>query len=73
MKALDVVDDPTEDEVKFEEVPRAGLLVVFADPDSRQVLWVGAADAELMEEPSVELSKKRIAYAIKKMFKKFPH
>lgn len=73
MKALDVVDDPNEDEVQFEKIPKGGLVLLFADPESHNVMWVGSAVANLMDKPTPELAKKRLNYAVKKMFKKFPN
>ena len=72
MKALNVVDDPKDDSVQFEKVPRGGVVVILADPESLSVMWVGSAVADLMEEPTAELAKKRLDYAVKKMFKKLP-
>jgi hypothetical protein len=72
MKALDVVDDPKDDSVQFKEVPKGGLMVILADPESRSVMWVGSAVADIMEEPTAELGEKRLDYAVKKMFKNLP-
>ena len=72
MKALNVVDDPKDDSVQFEEVPKGGVVVILADPESLNVMWVAGAVADIMEEPTAELAKKRLDYAIKKMFKKLP-
>ena len=72
MKALNVVDDPKDDSVQFEEVPKGGLMVILADPDSHGVMWVGSAVADIMDEPTAELGKRRLEYAVKKMFKSLP-
>jgi len=72
MKALNIVDDPKDDSVQFEQVPKGGVVVIFADPESLSVMWVGSAVADLMEEPTAELAKKRLEYAVKKMLKKLP-
>ena len=73
MKALNVVDDPRDDAVQFENVPKGGLVLVLADPETLNVIWVGSAVADLMDEPTPELAKERLNYAVKKMFKKFPN
>ncbi len=72
MKALGVVTDPDDKEERFEEIPKGGVIIVLADPESRQVMWVGGAVADLLEEPNAELTKKRLDHAITTMFKKFP-
>ena len=43
-----------------------------ADPASNQAVWVGGAVANLSEEPTVELAKQRLDYAVTQMFKKLP-
>jgi hypothetical protein len=72
MKALENVEVDEENAARFEEVPKGGVLVVFIDPQSRQVIWAGAAEAEIMEKPDRELAKRRLDYAITKMLKGFP-
>ena len=72
MKALDVIVDPDDQTERFAQVPKGGLMIILADPESRRVMWVGGALADLVEEPTVELQKKRLDYAITTMFKKFP-
>ena len=71
MKSLNVVVD-ADNVQRFEQVPKGGVVVVLADAESRRVIWVGAAVAELLEEPDRELAKQRLDYAITKMFKSFP-
>jgi hypothetical protein len=70
MKALDVVVD--EGETTYENVPQGGIMVVLADPESRRVMWIGSAVADLMEEPDEELGRKRLDWAITEMFKEMP-
>jgi hypothetical protein len=62
-----------ENETRFEEVPKGGLVVILADADTRSVIWAGAAEADLLEKPDRELTKQRLDHAISKMFKKFPN
>ena len=72
MKAMDVVMGPDDTIERFEQIPKGALVVVLADSETRRVMWVGSALAELVEEPTIEIRKKRLDYAISKMFKKFP-
>jgi hypothetical protein len=71
MKSLSVVVDQ-ENVQRFEEVPKGGVVIVLADAESRRAIWVGAAVAELLEEPDRDLAKQRLDYAVSKMFKRFP-
>lgn len=71
MMSLNVTFDE-EDRARFEQVPKGGVAVVLADPRSRNAVWVGSAAAHLLEKPDLELSLKRLDYAVSKMFKGFP-
>jgi hypothetical protein len=66
---LKVDDDNTR---RFEEVPMGGVMIILADPGTRQPFWAGAAEAELLEEPDRELTRQRLDYAISTMFARFP-
>ena len=72
MLALNVVPDPDSDTSSLEEMPSGGLMVLLADPESRRLLWVGTATAELAENPSTELVKERLDYAVTQMFEELP-
>jgi len=72
MKALNVKVDPEDGTETSEIAPMGGIMVVLADPASRQVIWVGRAGADIADNPSVDLVKRRLEYAITKMFKDFP-
>jgi hypothetical protein len=71
MMSLNVTFDEA-DRARFEEIPKGGVAVVLADPQSRSAVWVGSAVAHLLEKPDLDLSLKRLDYAITKMFKGFP-
>ena len=73
MKNLDLVVDPEDESERFEEIPRGGLMVILADPETRQVIWVGAAVADMLEEPDRELTQQRLGFAIGEMFNNFPN
>ncbi|QDU72022.1 DUF4136 domain-containing protein [Mucisphaera calidilacus] len=56
------------------ETPAGGLLVIAADPGTRQVMWAGVAVAELLDESerTPELAQKRMHYAVGEIFKSWP-
>ncbi len=71
MKNMELIAD--EDNVnRLEEAPKGGVAIMFADPVTRRIVWIGTAEADIMEEPDIELAKKRIDYALTTMLKKFP-
>jgi len=72
MENIDVVVDEESDADTLKNVPRGGLLVIAADPATREVVWVGGASGEVQDNPSAELVKKRLDYAITKMFMDYP-
>ena len=72
MKALNVVDDPKDDSVQFDEVPKGGVVVILADPESLSVMWVGSAVAgeikvnaairlDVLGQPRIEVLNQRRA------------
>jgi hypothetical protein len=72
MAALKLKHDPATNMHALEEVPQSGLIVVLIDPETEFTTWVSIATAELKGlEP--EMAKKRIAYAVKSMFKQLPN
>lgn len=56
-----------KDQAKIENIPSAGLAIVFTDAKTSQVIWMAVAEGNLKEELSLEDRKKRANYAIKKM------
>lgn len=72
MDALQLKVDPTTKMSLVENVPKGGLVVVLIDSDSGFVIWIGAATAEIQEDPDTKTVKVRLDYAVSKMFKKLP-
>ena len=56
----------------LENVPQAALLVILIDAETGFVIWVGQAEAELNENPSGDLVRTRLGYAVTEMFKLMP-
>ncbi|MHC5066537.1 MAG: DUF4136 domain-containing protein [Planctomycetota bacterium] len=71
MEALDVVVDEDSREKTTEAAPKGGVLIILVDPGTRRVVWSGRATADISENPSQELAKKRLDYAITEIFKQF--
>lgn len=72
MMALGLKEDPKTKEEMLTNVPQAGLVVGFIDADTGFVIWRGIADAKVAAERDLKDTRKRIEYAIKKMFKQIP-
>ena len=70
MKALDVVTGTDDGVMHFTQVPKTGLKIILVDPGTRQVMWVGTAEANITEEVTADLARRRMKYAISKIFKK---
>ena len=70
---MDALKEQVDDEGKeyIENIPQAGIVVVMIDPKARKVIWAGGAEADVNQNATDESSKKRIDYAITKMFTKF--
>lgn len=72
MRALNVVVDEEAGTETMEEIPKGALALLMADPESRQVMWVGTAEAELLEDVTTEERIERLDYAIRAMLKEAP-
>ncbi|MFT7671238.1 MAG: hypothetical protein ACI8X5_003955 [Planctomycetota bacterium] len=72
MKSIDAVVDEEAGTTSLKEVPKGGVVIIVSDAKTRRVVWTGSAEANLLEQPSEELGKKRMGYAISAMFKKSP-
>ena len=57
---------------KFDTVGEGALLVELIDAETGKSVWLGAAEGEIRQSRSAEDGKKRLAYAIDKMFAKLP-
>ena len=64
--------DPQSEIDLLENVPLGALSVVLVDTDTEIVIWAGLATAEIQEEPSTEVVKQRLDYAVTEMLKKLP-
>ena len=72
MEAMELkVDDKTKKEI-LTNVPKAALLVFLIDVQTEEAIWVGKATAEIHTNPTDEVVRERLDYAIKEMFKKMP-
>jgi hypothetical protein len=52
---------------QIENVPSAGLAIVFIDAKTDEIIWMSVAEGELKQNLSLEDRKKRASDAIKKM------
>lgn len=68
MQNLEVVKDPDSQMNSLKEVPKGALIVILIDPATRRAVWVGTAEGDAKAGRSVEELKKRLAYAVEKMF-----
>ena len=68
MENFDIVYDPKSEMSTLKDAPKGALLVVMIDPATRHPVWVGAARGDAKGGRSSEEIRKRIAYAIRKMF-----
>ena len=64
--------DPDTDMEQMINVPLGGLSVVLIDAQSGLAVWAGVATAEVKQDPDREVVRKRIAYAVEKMFARLP-
>ena len=72
MDSMEIKTDPENDLEVLENVPVGALTVVMVDAETALAIWAGVATAEIQENPTAETTKKRLDYAVSKMFAKLP-
>lgn len=72
MASLQLVKSPETKIKTLENIPAGALIVMFVDSSTGQTVWAGVAAGEILEEPGVEVVRKRLGYAVRKMFKSLP-
>ena len=70
MDSMEIKTDPENDLEVLENVPVGALTVVLVDAETGLAIWAGVATAEIQENPTAETTKKRLDYAVSKMFEK---
>jgi len=73
MDSMEIKTDPEKDLEVLENVPVGALTVIMLDADTGLAIWAGVATAEIQENPTPETTKKRLDFAVSKMFSKLPH
>jgi len=72
MENFKIKVDPQTDMEQMINVPMGGLSVVLIDAQSGLAIWAGVATAEVKQDLDPEVVRKRIDYAVKKMFARLP-
>jgi hypothetical protein len=72
MESVEIEVDPDTDLERMVNVPRGALTVILIDSDSELAIWGGVATAEMKQDPDREVIRKRLEYAIEKMFTRLP-
>ena len=57
----------------LDPVGKGALLVELVDAQTGKTVWLGAAEGDVRGSNSLEVSKKRLAYAVDQLFDKLPH
>jgi hypothetical protein len=56
----------------IENVPTGALFVALIDPVTEEAIWLGAAVADIQDDPKEETVKTRLDYAVKEIFSTLP-
>jgi uncharacterized protein YceK len=72
MEAMKLKMDPAIKKEMMENVPKAALVIALIDTKTKLVVWIGRATAELHENPSDEMVRERLDYAVTQIMKKMP-
>ncbi len=72
MESFEIKVDPETDMEQMINVPMGGLSVILIDPQSELAIWAGVATAEVNQDLDPDTVRKRLAYAVEKMFARLP-
>ena len=72
MESVEIKIDKASDMEQIVNVPRGALTVILIDGESEFAIWGGVATAEVKQDPNPDIVRKRLAYAIEKMFARLP-
>ncbi len=72
MTALGLAENPDSKMETIQNIPKGALVVMLVDAKTGYPIWIGAAEGKVQEEPSNDIVRKRLKYAVKKMFKQLP-
>jgi len=72
MAAMGLKENPETKEQMMMNTPSSGLAVGFIDADTGYLIWRGVAEGDAVGDRDLKDTRKRIEYAIKKMFKQIP-
>ena len=72
MEAMQLKMDPQTKKEMMENVPKAALVVALIDTKTELVVWMGKATAEVQDNPSDEVVRERLDFAVTEMMKKMP-
>ena len=70
MESMDLATDPATELEVLENIPRGALTVILVDGETGLAIWAGLATANIAENPSSDVQKQRLDYAVTQMFKK---
>lgn len=72
MDKLEFRTNDKTDNLTLQNVPTGGLLITLLDTRTGLVVWAAAASGEVQQNADADTVKKRLEYAVNKMFKELP-
>ncbi len=72
MTVLKLKENPETKTKILKNVPKGALVVAFVDASTGYVIWVGEAIGNIQEKPTDDVVRKRLDYAVSKMFNLLP-
>ncbi len=72
MDALQIKQYPETKMDILKNAPQSALIIALSDAETGFPVWIGAATGNAQKEPQVDMVKKRLEYAVNKIFKKLP-
>jgi len=71
MSALELQEDPKDKKKILTNVPKASLIIALIDARTGYTVWLGYAEGKVQKQQTIENIRKRIDYAVSRIFKAY--
>jgi len=71
MTYLELKEDPDSQKQVLTNVPKAALIIALIDAHTGYTVWLGFAEGQVQEQQTIENIRKRIDYAVSRIFKDY--
>ncbi len=71
MAHLELKQDPESKQEILTNIPKAALVIALIDANTGYTVWLGFAEGQVQEQQTIENIRKRLDYAVNRIFKSY--